>query len=96
MSLPFAGYRQHPPGGGVLPGSGALQHPAKNPLGWDPLIGNQAALPGGGAAPLQCAHVPTHLRHQPAQTSAEAARYISKLFEVFLSRLYEFQSTTAF
>ncbi len=68
------GDRRYPSGGGVLPGSGALQHSAQNSPGWHPPVRDQAALPGGGAAPLQRAHVSTHVRHQLAQTAAETTR----------------------
>lgn len=74
MFLTFAGDRRHPSGGGVLPGSGALQHSAQDSPGWHPPVRDQAAVPGGGAPPVQRAHVPAHLRHQPAQTPAETTR----------------------
>lgn len=75
------GDRRYPPGGGVLPGSGPLQHSAQDSTGWHPPVRDQAALPGGGAAPLQRAHVSAHLRNEPAQTPAEAARYSTRTSE---------------
>lgn len=72
--MDFPGDRRYPSGGGVLPGSGALQHSAQDSSGWHPPVRDQAAVPGGGAAPLQRAHVSAHLRHQPAQTAAETTR----------------------
>lgn len=72
---PLLGHRQHPPGGRVLFGSGAGQHAAQGSPGRHPHIGDQAALPGRGPAPLQRPHVPPHVRHQPAKTQTEAARW---------------------
>lgn len=72
---PVLGHRQHPPGRRVLFGSGAGQHAAQGSPGRHPHIGDQAALPGRGPAPLQRPHVPPYVRHQPAQAQTEAARW---------------------
>lgn len=72
----LSGHRQHPRGGRLLSGSGAGQHPSQDSSGRHPPVGDQAAVPGGGAAPLQCPDVPPHLCHQPAQTAAETARWV--------------------
>lgn len=67
------GHRQYPPGGFILPRTGACQYPSKDAPRRHPRLRNQAELPGGKPAPLQHPHVPAHLRHQHAQTTAETA-----------------------
>lgn len=73
---PPPGHRRHPPGGRVLPGPGSRQQLAQGPARRGSRLRSQAALSGGHAPPLQCADVPSHLRHQPSQAAPEAARLV--------------------
>lgn len=70
------GYRQHPSGGPLLPGSSSRQHPAKNPSGWNSHIWHQAVLLRWQPAPMQYPNVSSHVCHQPAQAPPEAARCV--------------------
>jgi hypothetical protein len=54
--------------------AGAAQPPAEDAAGRDPPVGDEAALPGGDAAPGERADVPAHLRHQPAQAARGSQR----------------------
>lgn len=73
VSLP--GHWQYPWGWCVLLGSGSSQYSPQDSSGWHPPVWNQTVVPGGRASSMQRPHVSPHLRHQPAQTTAETARW---------------------
>ncbi len=53
---------------------GTAQPLAQDPAGRDPSVGDETPLPGGDATSCERAHVPAHLRHQPAEAAGGSQR----------------------